>query len=64
MEKTGSIKQVNTQDLSDALQREAQLEKTRMELLKALFNRRGLERLRAISDSEWQAAEARDTNSS
>lgn len=58
----GSIRETKatTQDLADALQRAAQLKKTQAELMKALFNRRGLERLRDISDTDWAAAEARD----
>lgn len=58
----GSIRETKatTQDLADALQRAAQLKKTRAELIKALFNRRGLERLRDVSDEEWRRAEERD----
>lgn len=50
------------QDLADSLQRQAQAEKLRQELIKVLFNRRGLDRLRAIPDSEWQAAQESDEN--
>lgn len=55
-------KAISPQDLADALQRQAQAEKLKQELTKTLFNRRGLDRLRAIPDSEWQAAETEDAN--
>lgn len=62
MAKTAKVTS-STQDLADDLQRNAQLRKTRAELMKVLFNRRGLERLRGISDEDWREAEARDINS-
>lgn len=55
-------KTVNPQDLADSLQRQAQAEKLRKELIKVLFNRAGTDRLRAIPDSEWQRAEESDGN--
>lgn len=57
-----SEKQANPQDTADRLQREAQAAKLTKELVKVLFNRRGLERLRAISDEVWQRAEEQNAN--
>jgi hypothetical protein len=52
----------NPQDLADDLQRQNQLETARRELVKVLFNRRGLARVRAISNEDWQRAMERDAN--
>jgi hypothetical protein len=61
--KTVSTK-TTAQDIADRLQRQAQAAKLRAELAKVLFNRAGLDRLRAISDEEWQRAQEQDDNQS
>lgn len=53
-------KAIKPQDLADQLQREAQARKLTAELTKALFNLRGLERLRDIAAETWDAAQRRD----
>jgi hypothetical protein len=58
----GQLKQATPQDLADRLQREAQAKKLAAELKKVLFNRRGLARLEAITDEEWERAQNADDN--
>ena len=50
------------QDIADDLQRMAQREKARRELLKVLFNRRAYARILQISEQDWREAQARDDN--
>jgi hypothetical protein len=48
------------QDRIDQRQRLASLRKTIAGIQRALLNSRGLERLRLVSDEDWQGAEERD----
>ena len=48
------------QDEKDARQRRKLLAKTTAEVIDLLTNEDGFERLRAITDEEWSAAEAAD----